>query len=427
MSLDRVLVGVSTPVRRALESALAGHRLSVDEALPLDRATGADLHALCLVADALRAEQVGDTVTYVVNRNINFTNVCVKSCKFCAFSRDFRSEAGYFLDLDEVVRRAVEASEFGATEVCIQAGLPPHVDGRMYIDMVAAVHDAVPDLHIHALSPEEVKYGARLARMPYAEYLAELKAAGLGTLPGTSAEILDDAVRDLLAPTRIRTAEWVEIVTLAHEVGLRTSSTMMFGHLETGRQRLAHLTLLRDIQRQTGGFTEFVPLSFVHTEAPLYATGEVPGVRPGPTGLEVVRLYAIARLMLGFDIPNLQASWVKEGLRATQHLLSCGVNDVGGTLINESISTAAGSGHGQRVTPATLRALILGAGRRPAERSTTYAILRRHDGVEGDDRLDTPGVSDDTFGCYTGLTQDPRFDWKDARERLRRQAMGGEA
>ena len=272
-ALEGLLGAVSPPVRRALDGVLDGDTLPVSDALALDQAVGIDLHALCLTADTLRAQQAGDTVTYVVNRNINFTNVCVKSCKFCAFSRDFRSEAGYFLDREEVIRRVREAAEFGATEVCIQAGLPPHVDGRMYIDMVADVHDAVPGIHIHALSPEEVKYGARLARMSYVDFLTELKAAGLGTLPGTSAEILDDAVRERLAPTRIRTAEWVEVVTTAHRVGLRTSSTMMFGHLETATHRLAHMALLRSIQRATGGFTEFVPLSFVHSEAPLFATG----------------------------------------------------------------------------------------------------------------------------------------------------------
>jgi FO synthase subunit 2 len=402
---------------RILERVLAGHRASWREALPLAEVTGAELHELCAVADELRARQAGDLVTYVVNRNINFTNVCVKTCRFCAFSRNARSDAGYFLDEGEVVRRALEAHALGATEVCLQAGLAPGIDGMLYVRLVAAVKRAAPSLHLHALSPEEVKYGAHRAKLSIKEFLAALKEAGLGTLPGTSAEILDDDLRDRIAPGRITSAEWLEVIRTAHELGLRTTSTMMYGHVERAADRLRHMEILRDLQQDTGGFTEFVPLSFVHTEAPLFA--KEPGVRPGPGGLDVIRTHAIARVMLGHDIPNLQVSWVKEGFRSAEHLLACGVNDLGGTLINESISTAAGATHGQLATPQALRRIARGAGRTPAERNTFYAILRVHGGADGPGLVDDGGdaldrVADpaNAFGSYRELTRDPRFRFR---------------
>jgi FO synthase subunit 2 len=371
---------------------------------------------LCLAADQLRREQVGDVVTYVVNRNINFTNVCVKTCQFCAFSRDLRSEQGYFLDNAEVIRRAAQAFELGATEVCMQAGLAPTTDGRHYIDLCRAVKTALPDLHLHAFSPEEVKYGATRARMTIRDYLAELKDVGLGSLPGTSAEILDDELRDRISPGRITTAQWIEVIRSAHELGIPTTSTMMFGHVESATDRMRHMDLLRSIQRDTGGFTEFVPLSFVHEEAPLFVRQKVPGVQPGPTGDEVVGVYAVARLMLGPSFRNIQASWVKEGLRTAQWLLSCGVNDLGGTLINESISTAAGASHGQLMTPATLRRTIRDAGRPPAQRSTTYRILRAYPATVSAEAeaaetapLDRVTDPEALFGSYQALTRDPRF------------------
>lgn len=388
-----------------LDACLAGHTPSWRELLPLTEASGAELHALCATADALRARQAGDLVTYVVNRNINFTNVCVKKCAFCAFSRGVRSDEGYFLDEAEVVRRAVEAQALGATEVCIQAGLAPGIDGMLYVNLVRAVRRAAPGLHLHAFSPEEVKYGAHRARLSVREYLEALREAGLGTLPGTSAEILDDDLRDRLAPGRITSAEWLDVVRTAHHLGLRTTATMMYGHLETPADALRHMERLRDLQRDTGGFTEFVPLSFVHSDAPLFAA--TPGVRPGPGGHEVVRTHALARLMLGADIPNLQVSWVKEGLRMAEHLLACGVNDLGGTLMNESISTSAGAQHGQVATPAQLRRVARGAGRVPAERSTLYRILRTDDDSAAP--LDEVADAEGTFGTYRGLTRDPRF------------------
>ncbi|HUQ03854.1 MAG TPA: 5-amino-6-(D-ribitylamino)uracil--L-tyrosine 4-hydroxyphenyl transferase CofH [Kofleriaceae bacterium] len=400
----------------ALDAALNGRRPSWRELLPLTEATGADLHALCATADALRAQQAGDAVTYVLNRNINFTNVCVKKCGFCAFSRTGRSEEGYFLDTEEIVRRVVEARALGATEVCIQAGLAPGLDGMFYVELTRAVKRAVPEIHLHAFSPEEVKYGAHRARLPVREYLAALREAGLGTLPGTSAEILDDTVRDKLAPGRITSAEWLDVVRTAHELGLRTTATMMYGHLESPADRLRHMETIRDLQRETGGFTEFVPLSFVHDEAPLFAAQ--PGVRPGPGGLDVVRTHALARVVLGADLPNLQVSWVKEGMRVAEHLLACGVNDLGGTLMNESISTSAGARHGQFATPAELRRVAHNAGRVAVERTTLYRIIDAAAAGSRDrevDALDGIGDAASTFGTYAALTRDERFRFRRRR------------
>src|SRR5204863_3740275 len=322
--LSPALDWASQDVRRALARALDGHEVSAAEGLALAHAAGRDLHALALAADELRRRQVGDVVTFVVNRNINFTNVCIKHCTFCAFSRDHREEEGYFLPVAEVVRRAQEARDLGATEVCIQAGLPPKLDGRYYIDLTRAITTALPELHIHAFSPEEVLYGTVRSGMPIKEYLAELKDAGLGTLPGTSAEILVQEIRDRIARGRITVDQWVDVITTAHALGIRTTSTIMYGHVETPEHWVRHLALLRAIQKDTGGFTEFVPLSLIHSEAPMYAKQLVPGVRPGATGAEVVRMHALARVMLGAVIPNVQASWVKEGPKLAQLLPDAG-------------------------------------------------------------------------------------------------------
>ena len=415
MTLERVFAGVDAGVRGVLERALSGHDVDVDDAVLLCGARGASLHALVAAADALRREQVGDRVGYVVNRNVNFTNVCIKACRFCAFSRTRRSDEGYFLPPEEVVRRAVEAQSYGATEVCIQAGLVPGVAAAYYADLVRAIKAAAPGLHVHAFSPEEVKHAAAESGWPIRRVLEELRDAGLGSLPGTSAEVLDDRVRARIAPGRISTAEWVDVITTAHAVGLRTTSTIMYGHVETDRERVAHLALLRSIQRDTGGFTEFVPLSFVHEEAPMTLRHQLPELRPGPTGDDVVRLYAIARLMLGTSIKNLQVSWVKDGMRQAQWLLSCGANDFGGTLINESISTAAGAAHGQLQSPAALRRAIRDAGRIPVERSTRYDALRVYPlapGPDESDRLDAIEGGDSRFGSFEQLTHDARFRYR---------------
>lgn len=415
MMLEQLFTATPASVRRILEGCLAGAELGVDEAMQLQLAHGVALQALVATADALRRAQVGEQVTYVINRNINFTNVCVKACRFCAFSRTQRSAEGYFLDIEEIVRRALEARDLGATEVCIQAGLAPRMAPRFYVEVVRAIRRAAPELHLHAFSPEEIKYGAGLAGVPIRAYLEELRDAGLGSLPGTSAEILDDAVRARIAPGRITTAEWIEVVTGAHAVGLPTTATLMYGHVETELERWRHLELLRSIQKDTGGFTEFVPLSFVHQEAPMHVRYQLPELRLGPTGNEVVRLYAIARLMLGATFRNIQVSWVKEGLRLGQLLLAAGANDLGGTLINESISTSAGAGHGQFQTPAELRRAIRDAGRIPVERNTRYHPLRVFAAEAGEDEhtpLDRIDDATATFGSYATLTRDDRFRFR---------------
>jgi 7,8-didemethyl-8-hydroxy-5-deazariboflavin synthase CofH subunit len=407
---DRSLTRAAAPIARILDRALSGHDVAADEAEVLLRASGPDLTALVATADHLRRERVGDIVTYVVNRNINFTNVCIKGCGFCAFSRDFREEEGYFLPEEEILRRSREAWDLGATEVCIQAGLPPKMEGDLYIRLTRAIKAELPEIHIHGFSPEEVLYGSVRSGRPIRDYLAALKDAGVGSLPGTAAEILDDAVRDRIAPGRIRTAQWVEVITTAHDLGIPTTATMMYGHVDTAADQARHLILIRDVQRRSGGITEFVPLSFVHTEAPMWRRGNLSGLRPGPTGLEVLRVHAVARVVLNDAIPNLQVSWVKEGPRLAQVLLTAGANDLGGTLINESISTAAGAGFGQLLAPAELRRLVRDAGRVPAERTTLYRLRRVFTSDDAaPDALDLSAADPARFGSYHALIKMDRY------------------
>lgn len=393
---------LSPAVESALSRVLEGHRLSRSEASPLAHASGADLQALVATADLLRERQVGQRVTYVVNRNINFTNVCIKHCGFCAFSRDHRTEEGYHLPDDEIMRRVQEAVELGATEVCIQAGLPPKMPGDTYVQLTRKVKSAFPRLHLHAFSPEEVLYGAIRSKSSVAEHLAQLKEAGLDSLPGTSAEILVQSLRDEIAPGRISVAQWLEVIRAAHALGLPTTSTMMFGFGETPDHWLQHMELIRDLQQETGGFTEFVPLGFVHDEAPMFRRGQA---RAGASGVEVLRVHALARVFLGQDIPNLQCSWVKEGPKLAQVLLGAGVNDLGGTLMNESISTAAGASFGQRRTPTDFHAWIRQAGRVPAQRAMNYTILKEFgEGEVSELPLDAVAEGDNRFGSYRELT-----------------------
>ena len=402
------LAGTLNPeVVAVLDRALGGEDITAQEATLLFETTGPDYNATVLAADELRRRTVGDIVTYVVNRNINFTNVCIKRCGFCAFSRDFREEEGYYLPIEEIVRRAKEAWEYGATEVCIQAGLPPQMEGDLYIRLCAAIKEALPEMHIHGFSPEEVLYGSVRSRCSIREYLEGLKAAGVGSLPGTSAEVLDQEMRDQISPGRITVDQWIEVITTAHDLGIPTTSTVMFGHRETPAQLANHMDLLRGIQQQTGGITEFVPLSFVHTEAPMFLKNLLPNVRPGPTGMDVVKMHAVARIMLNNWIPNVQASWVKEGSRMSQLLLTAGVNDLGGTLINESISTAAGAQHGQLMRPSEFRGMIRAAGRIPAERATTYDLRRVFSETDEEmDPLDLVGDNvEDIFGSYNKLVK----------------------
>jgi FO synthase subunit 2 len=411
----RVTDPTSPEVRAILDRALAGDELDDCEGAALCRAPESDVAAIAAAADVLRARQAGELVTYVVNRNINFTNVCIKHCGFCAFSRDHREEEGYFLPVEEIVRRAREAWELGATEVCIQAGLAPKLDGWFYVDLVRTLKKELPELHVHAFSPEEVLYGATRANVTVRRYLEALREAGHDTLPGTSAEILDDAVRDVISKGRITTAQWIDVVTTAHELGIRTTSTIMYGHVETYEHWTRHMALLRGIQKNTGGFTEFVPLSFVHQEAPMVQKGLVKQARRGATVEQVVKMHAVARLMLGATFRNIQVSWVKEGLPMSQRLLAAGANDMGGTLINESISTSAGSGHGQLASPRELRRVIRAAGRVPAERTSLYA-LRRVFASEADEPpspLDDVADAEARFGSYAGLARGTEFRFRD--------------
>ena len=406
-NLQSVISALKPETAAVLDRALSGEDITVEEAVVLFETEGQEYNALVMTADELRRRTVGDIVTYVVNRNINFTNVCIKRCGFCAFSRDFRQEEGYLLPVEEIIRRAKEAWDYGATEVCVQAGLPPKMEGDLYIRLCEAIKKELPDMHIHGFSPEEVLYGSIRSDITIKAYLTELKEAGVGSLPGTSAEVLDQELRDKISPGRITVDQWTEVITTAHGLGIPTTSTVMFGYLETPTQLAKHIDLIRGIQQQTGGITEFVPLSFVHTEAPMFMQGLVNDVRPGPSGIDVIKMHAIARTMLNNWIPNIQASWVKEGPRMSQLLLTAGVNDLGGTLINESISTAAGAQHGQLMRPSEFRQMIRQAGRIPAERYTTYKTRRVFSDTDQElDPLDLVGDNvEEVFGSYNRLVK----------------------
>ena len=413
-SMERQLAMTSARTAAILDRALSDKDLSADDATALFDADGSDLLAIIGAADYLRARTVGDVVTYVINRNINFTNVCVKACGFCAFSRGHLAEQGYLLPNEEIIRRAREAYELGATEVCVQAGLAPGMDGWHYVNLCRALKEALPELHIHGFSPEEVLYGATLAGVTIRDYLSALKDAGVGSLPGTSAEVLVDEIRQQVSTGRIGTAQWIELIETAHELGIPTTSTIMYGHIEGSRDKAIHLDILRRIQRRSGGITEFVPLSFVYEEAPMFHRKPPAGLRRGASGAEVMKMYAVSRLMLNKDIPNLQVSWVKEGPKLSQIALLAGANDFGGTLINESISTAAGSAYGQLMKPSQFRDLIRDMGRIPAERSTTYRKVRVFESEsEHRDLLDDVDDPAQRFGSYNNLIQLKEYRFKD--------------
>ena len=366
---------LSSSVRGALELVLDaqdGGLLDQDQALSLAFAEGDELLGLLVAANALRREIAGNLVTYVVNRNINFTNVCFVGCKFCAFSRGPREADSYFLTLDEMARKASEAWDLGATEVCIQGGLPHGLPPYYYRDILRAVKTAVPGMHIHAFSPMEISYGVELTGMALADYLAMLRDNGLDTLPGTAAEILDDEVRFVLSRNKLSTARWKEIIRTAHKVGIRTTSTLMYGHAETPVHWVNQLNLLREIQSETGGFTEFVPLGFVHQNTLLFQQGLS---RPGPTLAEHLKIHALARVMLAGSINNIQVSWVKLNRKLSQLCLQAGANDYGGTLMEENISREAGATAGQYTSPEEFQNLISEIGRIPAERNTTYKCI----------------------------------------------------
>ena len=362
-------------IRTSLEKILEtqnGADLSLDEAYALANCGGDDLLGLLVAANILRAELVGNIVTYIINRNINFTNICFVGCKFCAFSRGPRESDAYYLSLDEVAEKACEAWQIGATEVCIQGGLPRDLPKFYYRDILRAVKNAVPGMHIHAFSPMEIVYGVELTGMALADYLSMLRDNGLGTLPGTAAEILDDEIRHILSANKLSTAQWIEVIRTAHRCGICTTSTMMYGHAETPAHWVRQMRLLREIQSETGGFTEFVPLGFVHQNTLLFHQGLA---RSGPTLAEHLKVHALARILLAGSINNIQVSWVKLNRQLSQLCLHAGANDYGGTLMEENISREAGATAGQYTSPDDFQAMILEIGRIPAERNTTYSHM----------------------------------------------------
>ncbi|MEW6211560.1 MAG: 5-amino-6-(D-ribitylamino)uracil--L-tyrosine 4-hydroxyphenyl transferase CofH [Acidobacteriota bacterium] len=371
--LDYLMSRIDARVAQSLDRSLSGEELDFEDGLRLARTTGAELEALVLAADRVRRERVGDRITYVVNRNINFTNVCFVGCRFCAFSRAPRQRDAYFHSFEEIARRCNEAWQLGAREVCVQGGLPRDLDPYYYRDLLRVIKQATPRMHIHAFSPMEVVYGVELTGMKLEDYLRMLKDAGLGTLPGTAAEILDDEVRHQIERIKLKTHQWVEVIKTAHRLDIRTTSTMMYGHLETEEHWVRHLLLLRDIQKETGGFTEFVPLGFVHEFTQLYRSGDA---RPGPRMEEHLKVHALSRLMLRGWIDNIQVSWVKISREVAQACLRAGANDYGGTLMEENISRLAGSTSGQYMPVEEFHERIRELGRVPAERTTLYGIVK---------------------------------------------------
>jgi 7,8-didemethyl-8-hydroxy-5-deazariboflavin synthase CofH subunit len=384
------LASCPADVRDYLFAACGGAELSFEQGLRLATADGPTLGALIAVADSLRRETVGEAITYVVNRNINFTNVCFVGCSFCGFARGPGAPDAYSHSAEDVVRKAQEAWDRGATEVCIQGGLPRDLDGFFYRDLLRAVKRAIPAMHVHAFSPMEISYGVDKTGMPTREYLQMMKDEGLGSIPGTAAEILDDRVRQQLSPNKLPVARWVEIISTAHEVGIPTTSTMMYGHVEEPADWVRHILLLRSIQKRTGGFTEFVPLGFVHEKTRLYKKG---GARAGAEREEHLRVHALSRILLHGAIKNLQVSWVKLGFPMSLECLRAGANDFSGTLMEESISKAAGAHFGESVAPEEFRRMIRSIGRVPAERSTTYHIRRLFEPTGNSEISGTPAAT----------------------------------
>ena len=361
-------------LRAALDAALEGKDLDREQGVLVARARGRDLVAVAAVADRLRRQTVGDEVSYVVNRNINFTNICIIGCTFCCFGKSVRSPDAYWHSLETLADKAEEAWQKGATEVCMQGGLPPELDGFYYRRILETIKRRVPTIHIHAFSPMEVVYGVERSGLPLRDYLRMLKDAGLDSLPGTAAEILDDRIRAIISRIKLSRAQWVEVITTAHELGIPSTSTIMYGHVEQPEDWVDHILLLRSIQERTRGFTEFVPLGFIHERTPLFRTGLA---RPGSSVEEDVAIHALARILLNNSIPNIQLAWLKLGWEVSRLCLQAGVNDCGGTLMEENITSASGEVAGTSATPEQLRAFIRSEGRIPVERSTTYRILRR--------------------------------------------------
>jgi 7,8-didemethyl-8-hydroxy-5-deazariboflavin synthase CofH subunit len=376
LSWEDAAVAAAPAIRSSLERVLEKQNaacLNDDERFALADSSDADLLALLVAADTLRRDLAGNIVTYVVNRNINFTNICFVGCKFCAFSRGPREADTYFHSLEDMGRKAKEAWELGATEVCIQGGLPRDLPPFYYRDILRAVKNAVPQMHIHAFSPMEIVYGVELTGMPLGDYLCMLRDNGLDTLPGTAAEVLDDEVRHILSRNKLSVAQWQDVIRAAHRCGIRSTSTLMYGHMETPAHWVRQLALFRQIQSETGGFTEFVPLGFVHQNTLLFQQGLA---RTGPTLEEHLKIHALARILLAGSIHNVQVSWVKLNRGLSQLCLQAGANDYGGTLMEENISREAGADAGQYTSPEDFQSLILEIGRIPAERNTKYSRLQ---------------------------------------------------
>ena len=364
----------SEPVRTILEDFLSGKEISIKDGITLFSAKPDDEKFIYDIANKTRKKESGDSVSFVVNRNINFTNICYMGCKFCNFSKRVEDKGAEWLSLDQIVERAREAYDRGATEICIQGGLHPKLSANFYRDILLSVKKEIPDLHIHAFSPFEIWYGASKSKLNYKDFLFDLKECGLGSMPGTAAEILDTEVRRHLTQNKLSADSWIEIIKEAHLLGIPTSSTIMYGHIDGPEHWANHLATLRDIQKETNGFTELVPLSFVYKNSPLYLNGKGK-VRKGPTISEVNKMHAVSRLMLKGWIDNIQVSWTKLGLERAQELLNYGVNDLGGTLMNESISRSAGSDFGQEITSFELVKLIRSIGKIPLQRTTLYKPL----------------------------------------------------
>ena len=413
MNIDTILKNIDPEISTILDKSINYKEISNSDAIKLFNSKDLELSIISLIADELRRRQNGNVATYVVNRNINFTNVCVKQCGFCAFSRDFRQEEGYILPIQEIVSRAKEAWRYGATEVCIQAGLPPNMDGYLYVDICKAIKKELPDIHIHAFSPEEILYASLKTNTTIEEYLKMLKEVGIGSLPGTSAEILVKEVRNKISPGRISVEDWIKVVTTAHKLDIPTTSTIMYGHIETYNEIVMHLDILRKIQKETNGFTEFVPLSFIHLESPMYNLGVIPGMKAGAEGVEILKMHAISRIYFDQLIKNIQISWVKEGQKLSQIMLGSGANDMGGCLINESISTSAGSLYGQLMRPKEMRKLISSAGKIPAQRTSNYKIIKQFqtkEEIEYESNLDK--IDPNGFGSYKELITLNKFRYK---------------
>jgi 7,8-didemethyl-8-hydroxy-5-deazariboflavin synthase CofH subunit len=384
VSYEDALSRARAPTAALLEKSLNGGELGFEDGVALGRVAGDDLIALVKVADELRRRTVGDNITYVVNRNLNFTNVCFVGCGFCGFSRGPKAKDAYFHSTDILLAKSRDAVSLGATEVCIQGGLPRDLKGSYYAQLLRDIHTALPELHLHAFSPMEISYGVEKTGLSLTEHLLSLKEAGIGSIPGTAAEILDDEVRGDLSPNKLKVSRWIEVIRAAHGLGIPSTSTMMYGHTERPEHWVRHMLLLRDIQKDTGGFTEFVPLGFIHSETRLYRKGHA---RAGATFDEHLIVHALARLLLNDHIPNLQVSWVKLGFPGALACLQAGANDFSGTLMEESISKAAGADYGESVLPGELRAMIRAIGRVPAERYTHYDIRRLYTDADADERL----------------------------------------